>query len=221
MTAGSLEKIAGRIADIILSPETIPGLINGALTVPLDLGYLARGFFDTDNRFAHQTQRIRMAQAIHNDILNYNHIINAVELIFEKFNKYLTIHQQDAVYRAVVSSVAGRFLAAKISATISGAVLARLSFISAKSGARATSQIAMLMLIGGMSERSIRTSESLANEDPEVYEILRPHDYDLTYFLIEPAVKPFVDAIHIAVTRGQSAFDNIMNIVGEKLSVFQ
>jgi hypothetical protein len=87
MTAGSLEKIAGRIADIILSPETIPGLINGALTVPLDLGYLARGFFDTDNRFAHQTQRIRMAQAIHNDILNYNHIINAVELIFEKFNK--------------------------------------------------------------------------------------------------------------------------------------
>lgn len=39
-----------------------------------------------------------MAQAIHNDILNYDHIINAVELIFEKFNKYLTIHQQDAVY---------------------------------------------------------------------------------------------------------------------------
>ena len=221
METGSSGKIADRISNIFLSPDTIAGLINGALTVPLDLAYLARGFFDTDNRFAYQTQRIRMAQAIHNDILNYDHIINAVELIFEKFNKYLTIHQQDAVYRAVVSSIAGRFLAAKITSTIAGAVLARLSFVSAKSGARASGQIAMLLLIGGMSERSIRTSENLANEAPEVYEILRPHDYDLIYFLIEPAVKPFVDAIHIAVTRGQPEFKKIINMVGEKLHVLQ
>ncbi|VTN13732.1 Uncharacterised protein [Raoultella terrigena] len=79
----------------------------------------------------------------------------------------------------------------------------------------------MLLLIGGMSERSIRTSENLANEAPEVYEILRPHDYDLIYFLIEPAVKPFVDAIHIAVTRGQPEFEKIINMVGEKLHVLQ
>ncbi len=41
MEAGKVENIADRIADIILSPDTIKGLINGALTVPLDLGYLA------------------------------------------------------------------------------------------------------------------------------------------------------------------------------------
>ena len=57
------------------------------------MGYLARGFFDTDNRFAHQTQRIRMAHAIRNDILNYDHISNAVDLIFQQFNKYLTVSQ--------------------------------------------------------------------------------------------------------------------------------
>lgn len=44
------KKVANRIYDIIVSPGIIPGLINGALTVPLDLGYLALGYFDTDSR---------------------------------------------------------------------------------------------------------------------------------------------------------------------------
>lgn len=50
-----IEDIANRIADIIMSPTTITGLINGALTVPLDMGYLAWGYMDTDSRYAHQT----------------------------------------------------------------------------------------------------------------------------------------------------------------------
>jgi len=219
MGSENIEGIAGRISDIILSPETIEGLVNGVLTVPLDLGYLARGFFDTDNRFAHQTQRIRMACAIRNDILNYDHIINAVDLIFQQFNKYLTVSQQDNVYRVVISSIAGRFAAAKIASNIAGAVLARLSFIGAKTGSKVAGQIAMILMVGGMSERSIRTSERLAIEAPEVYAMLRPHDYDLTYFLIEPAVKPFVEAIHVAATQGQPAFDNIISTIGDKLHV--
>lgn len=221
MGSENIEGIAGRISDIILSPETIKGLVNGALTVPVDLGYLARGFFDTDNRFAHQTLRIRMACAIRNDILNYDHIINAVDLIFQQFNKYLTVSQQDNVYRAVISSIAGRFAAAKIASNIAGAVLARLSFIGAKTGSKVAGQIAMILMVGGMSERSIRTSERLAIEAPEVYALLRPHDYDLTYFLIEPAVKPFVEAIHVATNQGQPAFDKIISAIGDKLHVRQ
>jgi hypothetical protein len=221
MDSEDIEGIASRIADIILSPETISGLINGALTVPLDLGYLARGLFDTDNRFAHQTQRIRMARAIRNDILNYDHIINAVELIFQQFNKYLTVSQQDNIYRAVISSIAGRVATANIASNIAGAVLARLSIIGAKTGSKLIGQIAMILLVGGMSERSVRTSEALAIEVPEVYAILCPHDYDLTYFLIEPAVKPFVDAIHVAATQRQPAFDKIMSTIGEKLHATQ
>jgi len=31
-----IEGIARRIYDIIISPETVPGLINGGLSVPLD-----------------------------------------------------------------------------------------------------------------------------------------------------------------------------------------
>jgi len=106
--SSDIEDIAYRISDIIMSPATITGLINGALTVPLDMGYLALGYFDTDSRFAHQTQRFRMAEAIHNDILNYKHITHAVGIIFSEFDKYTSVNKQNNAYRGVVSSVAGR-----------------------------------------------------------------------------------------------------------------
>jgi hypothetical protein len=221
MDVTDIDRIASRIADIILSPETVTGMINGALTVPLDLGYLALGYFDTNSRFEHDTQRIRMAEAIHNNILNYEHITNAVEIIFKKFNSHLSVKQQDKAYRTVTSSIAGRILTTKIISNIAGAVLARISFISAKSGARVVNQVAILLLIGGMSERSIRTSERLMIEAPEIYELLRPHDYDLTYFLFEPAIKPFVEAIHVGETQGQPYFDQIVTKVGEKLNARQ
>lgn len=41
-----VKKIANRIYDIIVTQGIIPGLINGALTVPLDLRYLVTGYFD-------------------------------------------------------------------------------------------------------------------------------------------------------------------------------
>lgn len=187
-----IEDLANRISDIIMSPATISGLINGALTVPLDMGYLAWGYMDTDSRFAHQTQRFRMAEATQNDILNYKHITNAVEIIFKEFDKYASVSQQNNAYRGVVSSMVGRFMSAKL-----------------------------IAMIGGMSERSIRMSESLAIEAPEIYWLLRSHDYDLTYFLFEPAVKPFIDAVHVGATRGQPAFDKIIDAVGRKLHVTQ
>lgn len=187
-----IEDLANRISDIIMSPATISGLINGALTVPLDMGYLAWGYMDTDSRFAHQTQRFRMAEATQNDILNYKHITNAVEIIFKEFDKYASVSQQNNAYRGVVSSMVGRFMSAKL-----------------------------IAMIGGMSERSIRMSESLAIEAPEIYWLLRPHDYELTYFLFEPAVKPFIDAVHVGATRGQPAFDKIIDAVGRKLHVTQ
>jgi len=46
-----IEGIARRIYDIIISPETVTGLINGGLSVPLDYGYLIYGMFDTGARY--------------------------------------------------------------------------------------------------------------------------------------------------------------------------
>lgn len=43
-----VEDIARRLCNIIASPDTVTGLINGGLSVPLDYGYLVYGIFDTD-----------------------------------------------------------------------------------------------------------------------------------------------------------------------------
>ncbi|MGA5656155.1 hypothetical protein [Rahnella contaminans] len=191
------DDIAERIAEIILSPETITGLVHGALTVPLDFGYLVYGVFDTDSHYRHETTRIRMADAIKNDILNYENIINAVSMIFNSFNKYLSESEQNKVYRNVIASIIGRMGTNTI-----------ISIIAALTG---------VLLIGGMMERSIRTSERLEQQSPDVYKMLRLRNYDLLYFLFEASTQPFVDAIQVRVTQGAPAFRKIMEKLRIKL----
>lgn len=117
-----IEGIARRIYDIIISPETVTGLINGGLSVPLDYGYLIYGIFDTGSRHEHET------------------------------------------------------------------------------------------------ERSLRVSDRLSNDAPEVYALLRLRDYDLLYFLFADAVQPFVDAIHAGYTEGQPVFNRIMERVDQYMN---
>ncbi|MCR8998791.1 hypothetical protein ACE2AK_10625 [Rahnella perminowiae] len=174
-----IDDIATRIAGIILSPESVNGLINGAFTVPLDMGYRIYGVFDTGSRFRRETARIRMAGAIRKDILNYDHIIDAIKIIFTNFNIYVTETEQDSIYRAVLTGT---------------------------------------LLIGGMTERSIRTSERLEAENPEIYNLLIPKDYYLLYFLFEPSVQPFVDAMHIRMTQGEPAFRKIIDLVRKEIN---
>jgi len=160
-----------------------------------------------------------MLTAIRHDILNYDHIVDAIEIIFKEFNKYLSKEKQDDTYRGVITAITGRILATKIAVTTAAAIIERTSFIAAAESKGIVGKVAFTLLIGGMSERSIRKSETLLSEDPEIYSLLRPHDYDLTYFLFEPAVKPFVDAIHVGVIRGKPAFDEIISSVGKKIHV--
>lgn len=117
-----IEGIAHRIYDIIISPETVTGLINGGLSVPLDYGYLIYGIFDTGSRHERET------------------------------------------------------------------------------------------------ERSLRVYDSLSNDAPEVYALLRLRDYDLLYFLFADAVQPFVDAIHAGYTEGQPVFNRIMKRVDQYMN---
>ncbi|MFZ4835488.1 hypothetical protein [Rouxiella sp. Mn2063] len=210
--------IATRIANIILSPDSITGLINGALTVPLDFGYLVYGYLDTESRYRHGTERIRMATAIKNDILNRESIMESISNIFDTFNQSVPESDQDKVYRAIISSIIGRMVTNTIIAKITSAVLERVSFIAATSSTKPIAILSTVLLLGGMIERSIRTSEDLQQNNPEIYAILRPKDYDLLYFLIEPAVKPFVDAIHARKTHGDTTFKKIIELVGKKIN---
>ncbi|MDI3425718.1 hypothetical protein [Enterobacter sp. V87_3] len=214
-----VEGIARRLCSIIVSPDTVTGLINGWLSVPLDYGYLVYGIFDTDTRIARETQRIRIVTTIKNDILNYENIVNAVKVIFKAFNRYLTEAEQDKIYRSVMTSIAGRISTNIIASTIAKHVIERTSFtfVVFKGKGNPITALSTLLLFAGMAERSIRTSDRLKAETPEVYQLLRPRDYDLLYFLFADAVQPFVDAIHAGYSEGMPAFNQIMKKVNETL----
>ncbi|MDU0042860.1 hypothetical protein [Klebsiella pneumoniae] len=176
-----IEGIARKLYNIIISPDTVTGLINGGLSVPLDYGYLIYGIFDTDTRYE---------------------------------------PEQDRIYRSVVTSIVGRISTNIIASNIAKAVIEKTSFtyVVFKGKGNPIAFLSTILLFGGMAERSIRTSDKLRNEAPEVYSLLRPRDYVLLYFLFADAVQPFVDAIHAGYTEGNPVFDKIMKRVEDHLN---
>lgn len=212
-----IDAIARRIADIVISPNAVSGFADGVISVPEDLGFLVMGFFDTDShsRFHRETERIRMMQAIRHDLLNFDNLKEAITRILEEFEARVSEGDKDALYSKIIFAVIGRITTNSVFVSkVTHAILDEVSFLISL---RNSLLIGNIMLIGGMMERSIRTSDRLAVEDPQVYELLRPRDYDLLYFLIEPAIKPFVDALHVQYQEGQEAFNSIIELAGEKI----
>lgn len=202
--------IALRISHIIASPESATGFVDGVLSVPVDLGYMAYGIFDTDTAHQRQTDRIRMAAAVKRGILNHEHIYNMIKIVFDLFSDFTGHAKQDAIYSKVSGSIIGRtvtnsIISGKIAATIAEQMTVFVKIRGALTG--------NILLIGGMAERSIRTSKALSIESPEVYGSLRPRDYDLLYFLVESVLSPFIQALNVREKHGQSQFEEILRLV--------
>ncbi|WP_380180463.1 hypothetical protein [Kalamiella sp. sgz302252] len=211
----SYSEIAKRIAKIILSPESAIGFVHGVLSVPTDIGYLAYGFIDTDSRYQRETERIRMMTAIRHGILENHNFVKTVEIVLSRFNEAVPEHKQNAIYGKVIASLAGRtitnsLLAGKLASVIAG----RSSFLITLRGGL----IGNTLLIGGMVERCIYTSERLQQHSPDLYFSLRSKDLDLLYFLVEPALNPFVEALKVKRIQGQPAFEKILDMVERELN---
>lgn len=211
----SYSEIAKRIAKIILSPESAIGFVHGVLSVPTDIGYLAYGFIDTDSRYLRETERIRMMTAIRHGILENHNFVRTVEIVLSRFNEAVPEHKQNAIYGKVIASLAGRtitnsLLAGKLASVIAG----RSSFLITLRGGL----IGNTLLIGGMVERCIYTSERLQQHSPDLYFSLRSKDLDLLYFLVEPALNPFIKALKVKTTQGQAAFEKIIDRVERELN---
>lgn len=209
-----INDIASRIAAIIINPESALGLINGIISVPIDIGYLVYGYLDTESHYSHDTERIRMMRAIDNGILNYDRILDAIDSVFKEFDKNVPEREQNKIYSHSIFSVIGRTATnSVVSSRIAAAIAGRASFwVGVRGGV-----VGNILLIGGMMERSIRASEQLQVDEPEIYKSLRSKDYDLLYFLFEPALKPFVDALSVKRKQGMPAFNKILALVEEKV----
>ncbi len=207
-------EIAERIVKIIISPDTVIGFMDGVMSVPIDLGYMVYGYFDTESHYAHDRGRMRIAQAIRKGILNHDRIADAVQIIFNEFNNQVTESDQNKIYSRAIFSLVGRIAAnSKLASIVATAVLGKASFYIKGGWALGSN----LLLIGGMTERSLRASEKLSVEDPQAYQLLRPMDYDLLYFLLEPILKPFMDALSVKRHQGAYAFNKILTLVEEEL----
>ncbi|MEQ0583049.1 hypothetical protein PANTOEA_15645 [Pantoea dispersa] len=211
----SYQEIARRIAKIILSPESALGFIDGVLSVPKDIGYLAFGFIDTDSRYQRETEKIRMLTAIKYGLLENHNFIKTIETVLDIFNKTVPEDKQNAIYGKTMASVAGRTITNSLIAGKLATIIAqRSSFLITLRGGL----VGNTLLIGGMVERCIYTSERLQQYNPEIYNRLRTRDLDLLYFLVEPALNPFVDALKIRNTQGQVAFEKLLSMVENEIN---
>lgn len=211
----SYQEIARRIAKIILSPESAIGFIDGVLSVPKDIGYLAFGFIDTDSRYQRESEKIRMLTAIKYGLLENHNFIKTIETVLDIFNKTVPEDKQNAIYGKIMASVAGRTITNSLIAGKLATIIAqRSSFLITLRGGL----IGNTLLIGGMVERCIYTSERLQQYNPEIYNRLRTRDLDLLYFLVEPALRPFVDALKIRNTQGQVAFEKLLSMVENEIN---
>ncbi|CAE1147620.1 hypothetical protein ACWA06_20520 [Serratia rhizosphaerae] len=209
------KEIAKRIAKIIVSPETAIGFVHGVLSVPQDLGYLAYGYLNTESRYNRDTERIRLIKAVRFGILQNESFINTIETILKKFNQYVPKNKRDNIYAKIGSSIVGR--------TVTNSIISKK--IATSIAQRSTLMIALrggivgnTLLAGGMAERSIYTSQRLQRTEPKIYNALRPKNYDFLYFIVEPALHPFVEALRVRRTQGEAAFNQILELVEKEVN---
>ncbi|MFI3309860.1 hypothetical protein [Ewingella allii] len=211
----SYAEIAKRIAKIIISPETAIGFVHGIMSVPTDIGYLAYGFINTNSRYQRETERIRMVGAIRHGILENHNFMRTIETVLNIFNKSVPESKQNTIYSKTMASVAGRTLTnSLIAGKIATTIAQRSSVLITIRGGL----IGNTLLVGGMIERCLYTSDRLLKNNPEVYNALRHRNYDLLYFLVEPALNPFVEALNVRRTQGQPAFESIIDLVESEIN---
>ncbi|SQJ19887.1 Uncharacterised protein [Serratia rubidaea] len=208
--------IAERIAKVVVSPETITGLTRGAMSVPIDLGYLALSVFDTGNRWRMQTERIRLITAIRSGMLNHHQIMRAIGIIIDVFVSYIPKDMQDRVYRGMASPVAGRVLTTGIiAATIANRVIAAGS--AAFLSKTVAGSVGFILTTGGLIEHCIYKSFELERKNVQVYYKLRQAgNRDFFYFLLKPYLEPFINALSVRSRYGEGEFMKILQILEHK-----
>ncbi|HGM6859335.1 TPA: hypothetical protein ACKQDZ_000622 [Serratia rubidaea] len=211
------QAIAKRIVQVIVSPDTVVGFAHGVVSVPVDLGYLAYSYLDTGNRYNNQTETIRLANAIKKGILENPNLSKTIKTIFDQFNSYVPTDTQNSIYSKTIASIPGRMITNSIiAAKITTAVMQTTEYsylIQMRSALLGT-----VLLMGGMAQRSIYKSKALSEKNRAVYISLRTQgDLDFMYFLIQPFVDPFIDAITIRQRHGQEAFNRLLSMVEERL----
>ncbi|CNH74866.1 hypothetical protein ACTZGB_09275 [Yersinia bercovieri] len=209
----SYHSIAERIVSVIFSPESIRGVADGVLSIPVDLAYLGRGFIDTETRYQRQDETMRLIQAAQRGLFTAIHFSDAVEKVISLFATYVPQKKQDGFYRHSLFSVGGRMVTANFVSTIIARSILNTQKLTALQGLL-RGGASSIILFGGMVERCIYKSMTLNDKNHTLYKKLRyPNDLDFLYFLLEDYISPFIDALTVQQREGDIAFNQIISIV--------
>ena len=77
-----------RIVKVIVSPETVVGLLDGAMSVPVDFGYLALGIL-TQAIVARWKTNAFMMRAMKSGLLNYHQVVRTTKFIIDAFTAHI------------------------------------------------------------------------------------------------------------------------------------
>ncbi|PTA79468.1 hypothetical protein C9411_06375 [Serratia sp. Nf2] len=190
------------------------GFIEGAISFPVDMGYLAYDFINTDNRSINQYDTERMLRLIKAGLANQHSLAKIVKLVVDEYLKKVDVDKVKRWVEKGSGKIAGRFVSNQVLMVNVGAALSERVVIRLATGYALTS----LLTLGAMNSRAIHTSRQLRQRNPEIYDNLRrAGNLDLLYFLVEPKTKPFEQAIEVW-RKNRGEFDRITELFFEKVS---
>lgn len=159
-----------------------------------------------------------MVKAIKYGVLENGDLEESIKTIIDDFNKNIPSKKQDSLYAKAVGSVAGRMITSAVLSGILTRIILKTAVYSRLLGLR-NGAVSTILLTGGMATRSIYKSHELRDKNLPVYYALRHKgDLDFLYFLIQPFVDPFVDALTVKQKQGQEAFNKIVSLVEKEIN---
>ncbi|ATA21782.1 hypothetical protein [Gibbsiella quercinecans] len=181
----------------------------GFMDIPGDLWALTRDFFDTDNQWRNQTDKIRLMNLIKKGVTS-DDIRRLINIVIRKYLSGLSEEQSKKLLIKIAGNQMGSFAFKAIFVNELIALFATRIIPKFLVSAGITG----ILSIGASVSRSIYASYELKDINQSVYNELRAAgDLDLMYFMLEEYINPYLHAIKYQGVNNvidQQIFDNLL-----------
>ncbi|OTA19454.1 hypothetical protein Xbed_02308 [Xenorhabdus beddingii] len=195
-----------RMALVVNSNEhIIAGFVDGVLSVPINLGYLAYDMLDTDSKYEKDNDKIRLMYLIKNGGANKESIYEIISTVLDKYISSLSDEQKEKLWEKIIAQQLGKIGANSLifghmNKVLISRIVSRMIF---------SISMSFLLTAGAMQSRAVYSSRELLVRNPKLYWELRSKgDLDLLYVFVESYVKPFEEAENLKKVN-QVMFDQV------------
>ncbi|EPZ5944273.1 hypothetical protein ACXQGN_003279, partial [Serratia marcescens] len=166
----SAKDIAQDMADALNTKSNFAtGFIQGAIAFPVDIGYLAYDFLDTDNRSANQNDTERMIRLIKSGLASKESLSKIAQMVADDFLKKVDLERVKVIVEKGSGKFLGRFISNQLLGVNLGMVISERFVVQYAAGLSLTS----VLTVGAMNSRAIHTSRDLRARNPQLYDRLR------------------------------------------------